>query len=443
MMTDVNAIEVEDLTKRQFYRRLSYRLQIRGRRIIRFLRPQWSWQDHYCADDYRRDQALSLSQRPSLALLFMSFLRLGATSFGGPALIAYIRRMAVDQKSWLDDETFRAGVALCQAIPGASAMQMAAYVGLRTRGVAGAAVTYIGFGLPAFLMIMLLSALYYQTHNLSIAISLFSGLQAIIVAIVAYAALSFGKSYLKLWRDFGIAAFAASMFILGISPFIVILLAACIGLIIYKGLPVQLKTIAQMETPQTIVPLILISSAAAIGFVLLYMLQRNLFDLAALMFRIDLFAFGGGFASLPLMLNEVVDVRSWMDFRTFMSGIALGQITPGPIVITAAFVGYIMYGPIGGIVATLGIFLPSFLMVIGTVPYYDRLSGSPRFNRAVNGILCSFVGLLASVAFHFASNMQWNFPHATMAVIAFVALLFKVDILLVVLIGAVISVFVL
>ncbi|MHB8119520.1 MAG: chromate efflux transporter [Methanothrix sp.] len=389
------------------------------------------------------EMVMSPSQLPSLSMLFVSFLRLGATSFGGPAMIAYIHRMAVEQKSWLDDETFRAGVALCQVIPGASAMQMAAYVGLRTRGIAGAAVTYIGFGLPAFLMITLLSALYEQTHNLPIAVSLFSGLQAIIVAIVAYAALSFGKSYLKLRRDFAFAAFAAGMLIFGISPFIVIILATCMGLIIHKDQPIKPRPASSLKTPQTIVPLMLISSAAAIGFVLLYMLQRNLFDLAALMFRIDLFAFGGGFASLPLMLNEVVDVRSWMDDQTFMSGIALGQITPGPIVITAAFVGYIMYGPIGAIVATLGIFLPSFLMVIGTVPYYDRLSGSPRFNRAVNGILCSFVGLLASVAFHFASNMQWNFPHATMAVAAFIALLFKVDILGVILIGALISVFVL
>jgi chromate transporter len=383
------------------------------------------------------------SQNPSLSLLFISFLRLGLTSFGGPAMIAYIRRMAVEQKNWLDNETFRAGVALCQAIPGASAMQMAAYVGLRTRGVAGAAVTYIGFGLPAFLMIMLLSAIYKQTHNLSIAVSLFSGLQAIIVAIVANATVSFGKSYLKLWRDFAIAAFAAGMFIFGISPFIVIILAACMGLIIYKDQPIQPRPASLKKTPQTIVPLMLILSAAAIGFVMLYMLQRNLFDLAASMFRIDLFAFGGGFASLPLMLNEVVDVRSWMDYQTFMSGIALGQITPGPIVITAAFVGYIVYGPIGGIVATLGIFLPSFLMLIGTVPYYDRLGDSLRFNWAVNGILCSFVGLLGSVAFHFASNMPGDLAHAIMAVAALIALLLGVDILWVILIGAVISVFVL
>jgi chromate transporter len=377
-----------------------------------------------------------------MALLFTSFLRLGATSFGGPAMIAYIRRMAVEQKGWLDDETFRSGLALCQTIPGASAMQMAAYVGLRSGGIARAAVTYIGFGLPAFLIMMLLSALYVRTHNLPAVVSLFSGLQAIIVAIVANAALSFGKSYLKLRRDFAVAALAAGMFFFGLSPFLVIILAACIGLTIYRDQPFQPRPISPMETPQTTTSLIFILSAAAIGFFMLYMLQRNLSDLAALMFRIDLFAFGGGLASLPLMLHEVVDVRSWMDYQTFMNGIALGQITPGPIVITATFVGYMMYGPIGGIIATLGIFLPSFLLVIGAVPFYDRLSGSPGFNRAVNGILCSFVGLLTSVAFHFASNMQWNFPHAAMAIVAFVALLFNVDILLVVLMGAIISVFI-
>ncbi|MDD1751980.1 MAG: chromate efflux transporter [Methanotrichaceae archaeon] len=386
---------------------------------------------------------MSSAERPSMIILFVSFLRLGVTSFGGPAMIAYIHRMAVEQKKWLDDEGFRAGVALCQAIPGAAAMQVAAYVGLRSRGVTGAAVTFIGFGLPAFLIMMLLSSLYVQTLNLPVVISLFSGLQAIIVAIVANAAIFFGKSYLKLKRDFIIVAFAAFLFILGVSPFLVILLAAFIGLIIYNDQPFRPSQAVQRQAPRTIMPLILILSATAIGFITLFMLQRNLFNLAALMFKIDLFAFGGGFASLPLMLNEVVEIRSWMDYQTFMNGIALGQITPGPIVITATFIGYLVYGPIGSIVATLGIFLPSFLMVIGTVPYYDQLNCSPKFNRAINGILCSFVGLLASVVIHFASNIPWDLSLVTMAIAAFIALLFNVDILWVVLIGAVISVLVL
>ena len=378
-------------------------------------------------------------QRPTLSRLFSSFLRLGLTSFGGPAMIAYIRKMAVDQMGWLDDETFRSGVGLCQVIPGATAMQMAAFVGLKARGVAGAAVTFIGFGLPAFLMMMLLSALYRSAYSLPVVSSFFGGLAAIIVAIVANAALSFARSYLQHWVDLGIAALAAGMLITGISPFMVIILAACLGLWLSRGEPIPSGQAYPEREPRAAYYLLIISSAAAICFVMLYALDRSLFQLAATMFRIDLFAFGGGLASLPLMLDEVVHVRSWLDYQTFMSGIALGQVTPGPIVITAAFVGYLVRGPVGGIVATLAIFLPSFLMLIAAVPYYDRLSRSARFNRAVHGILCSFVGLLASVAYSFAHHMPGDPAHVIMAALAFVALYSGIDILWVILAGAVVS----
>ena len=159
------------------------------------------------------------------------------------------------------------------------------------------------------------------------------------------------------------------------------------------------------------------------------------------MFRIDLFAFGGGFASVPLMFHEFVEVRAWMDGQMFLNGIALGQITPGPIVITATFVGYMVYGSIGAIVATVGVFLPSFLIVIGVVPYFDRLRNSLYFTRAIRAILCSFVGLLLSVTFRFASNISWDIPRVLLTAAAFLALLFKVEIIWIVLVGSVISVF--
>ena len=162
----------------------------------------------------------------SLFSLFFSFLRLGITAFGGPAMVAYIRRMAVEDKGWLDDTTFRDGVALCQAIPGATAMQTSAYVGLRKRGVAGAAASFIGFGLPAFLLMMALSALYTRTHTLPPVVSAFNGLRAIIVAIVANATVSFAGSSLKNWRDVAVAALAAILFGFRVSPILVILLAA-------------------------------------------------------------------------------------------------------------------------------------------------------------------------------------------------------------------------
>jgi chromate transporter len=384
---------------------------------------------------------MSPNPRPSITQLFASFLRLGSTAFGGPSMIAYIRQMAVDKKRWLDGETFSDGVAFCQMIPGATAMQTAAYVGLKTQGITGAGASFIGFGLPAFLFMMALAALYTNNHNLPVVISAFSGLQAIIVAIIANATLAFGKNTLKDWKAFVIAGIAAVLFGLSVNPILVIILAAVIGLAFIsprQSNPNHPASIAQNSTYAK--PLLLVLLAFAIGFLLLFIFSRTLFNLAILMFRIDLFAFGGGFASVPLMFHEIVEVRHWIDSQTFMNGIVLGQVTPGPIVITATFVGYLLGGLFGGVIATIGIFLPSFMLVAALSPYFDRLRTSPSFNKAVGGVLCSFVGLLLTVTIRFAFNVHWDLSHLLLASGALIALLLKVDILWVVVVGTIISV---
>ena len=158
------------------------------------------------------------------------------------------------------------------------------------------------------------------------------------------------------------------------------------------------------------------------------------------MLRIDLFAFGGGFASVPIMFNEVVNLHSWMDSRTFLNGIALGQITPGPIVITATFIGYLLYGLIGSIIATTSVFLPSFLIVVGVAPYFNKLLSLPYFNKAIIGVLSSFVGLLLSVTLLFALTIPWDLFRIVIALSAFVALFLKVEIYWVVIAGIIVSI---
>jgi len=123
-----------------------------------------------------------------------------------------------------------------------------------------------------------------------------------------------------------------------------------------------------------------------------------------------------------------------------LNGIVLGQVTPGPIVITATFAGYWLHGLLGAVIATVSVFLPSFMLVIGLTPCFDRLRASPYFNKATGGVLCSFVGLLLTVTVRFAGNVHWDLPRAILAVGAFVALLLKVDILWVVIAGTVLSV---
>jgi len=379
---------------------------------------------------------------PAISRLFLSFFRLGLTAFGGPAMIAYMRRMAVEKKHWLDQETFKDGVGLCQVIPGATAMQAAAYVGLKARGAMGAAAAFVGFGLPAFLFMMVLSALYSRYQDLPAAVSLFTGLQAIIVGIVANAAVSFGGNALKGWRDILIAGTAAALFAFHVSPILVIILASLAGLLITSAGQknpgkAAIPSLCQSGTKNSIG---LLLAGVAGFFLLLFFVERRYFNLALLMAKIDLFAFGGGFASIPLMLHEFIDVRGWIDARTFMNGIVLGQVTPGPIVITATFVGYLLYGIPGGAIATVGIFLPSFLILVGITPYFERLRSSPYFNRAIHGILCSFVGLLLRVVGSFAADVQWNVPHLLLFAATFTVLYLKVDILWVFLGGTVIAV---
>jgi chromate transporter len=378
------------------------------------------------------------SQKPTLTSIFLAFFRLGITAFGGPAMVSYIRKMAVGQKKWLEGAVFDDGIALCQAIPGATAMQVTAYTGLRIRGAAGALAAFVGFGLPAFFLMTVLSALYVSTSTLPPMKALFLALQAIVVAMVAFATVSFGRTSLKRWIHVFIAGTAAALFIAGVNPIFVIILAALLGILLLPG------SGTEQEIPATTMPLpekpfLLLLTGTGAFFGLLFIFNPDLFDLAATMAKIDLFAFGGGFSALPLMLHEVVDVHQWLDSTTFINGLALGQVTPGPIVITATFVGFLTYGFWGGVVATIAIFTPSFLFVVGTVPYYDRLRSSRLYQKLFKGILFSFVGLLLSVTIKLALAVPWSGFPALLAAGAFVSLLLGAEILWVVIAGMIIA----
>ena len=364
---------------------------------------------------------------------------MGVTAFGGPAMIAYIRKRVVGEKKWLDPESFQEGVALCQAIPGATAMQMAAYVGLRLLGVRGAVATFVGFGLPALLLMSALSAAYARTHELPAVVSIFSGLQAVIVAVVANATVSFGRTSLKNWKDLIIALIAAGLFGLMVNPAFIIASSALLGMLLNTGPAAGRSGAHTGPMKPTTLSFLIVLLAFGAGLAVLFALKQEVFQLAIILAKIDVLAFGGGFGSVPLMFHEIVEARGWMDAPTLLNGIVLGQFTPGPIVITATFVGYLLYGIPGGLVATFSIFTPSFLMLIGVAPWFDRLRSSPWFTRATNGILSSFVGLLFTVTLRFAWNVHWDWAHLVLGAAALAALLCKVDLLWVVLAGTAIS----
>jgi chromate transporter len=262
-----------------------------------------------------------------------------------------------------------------------------------------------------------------------------------VVAIIANATYSFGKDIFRKVREILIALMSAALLWLGVSPFIVIIGAALTGIALFMDTrstvsPTHAGKRIQTEFKQVT----LLSFVFLAGLAGLYVINTKLFNLAAIMLKIDLFAFGGGFGSVPLMLHEIVDIRKWIDSKTFMDGIALGQVTPGPIVITATFVGYLMYGFYGAIMATVAVFTPSFLILVSVTPFFDRLKASRHFVRATKAILASFVGLLFYAALKFGTAVPWDVVRLLLALGALTALIRKIDILYVVLAGAVISV---
>jgi chromate transporter len=248
---------------------------------------------------------------------------------------------------------------------------------------------------------------------------------------------------MKSYRELILAALSAALFWSGISPFLVIAGAALTGVVLFRDAEPESPSSSRREKNglmvKTMVLLVLILLA---GLAALYGANRDLFNLATMMLRIDLFAFGGGFGSLPLMLHEIVNVRGWMDHRTIMDGVALGQVTPGPIIITATFVGYLMYGFAGAVVGTAAIFTPSFLILVAVTPLFDRLKTSVYFLKATKGILASFVGLLFFVTVKFLLSVPWNSIRVLVGLAALTALMKKVDVLYVVLVGAVLSIIV-
>jgi chromate transporter len=379
---------------------------------------------------------------PSVAGLFLAFLKLGITCFGGPAMVAYIKEM-VHKKQWLDEDTMNDGIVLSQSLPGVIAMDTAAYVGLRLRGIPGALAAYVGFTLPAFLLMLALTVSYVAARNVPGVMSLMTGLQVLVVAIVANATYSFGKSVTREARNLTLAGLCGALLVAGISPFLVIIGAGLVGTVLFRKTPAPAGSVIDRDGgPAMLKKVGLLALLPLAGMVCLFLLDRRLFGLALLMMKINVFAFGGGYTALPLMLHEVVSVHGWMTQHTLMDGIALGQVTPGPISITATFIGYVLFSLPGALIATVAIYTPCFLLLLAVVPYFDRLKSSAAFARASRGIAASFVGLLLFATVKFGSAVSWDTFKLVLVGAALLALLRKVDILYVVLAGAVVSVLV-
>ena len=380
-----------------------------------------------------------------LSLLFTRFLKLGATAYGGPAMSGQIKEVVVSDDGWINEPEFFQGIALCQLIPGATNVQLVTYIGYRLRGIWGALLSAVAFTLPAFIFMVILSAIYFKTQNLWFIEALFKGLGAIVVAIVLNACITLGRSILRDWKVALISFLSFFAFFFRWNVILIFILAAGAALLLHpKGSKLkppfhkELNVTTKKRKDYLMIGLLII--LVYLGLVLCYVINPQLANLSLTLSKIGAFAFGGGFTMIPLIQYEVVDHFQWLTTKEFLDGIALGQVTPGPIMITATFIGYKLSGLLGALIATVGIFSSSFFILILLIPHYDRLSRIEIIKTMEQGILGSFIGMLGLVLYNFGRAAFVDIPSIIFAGAAFFALLKKIDLPYILLSGTVLSI---
>ena len=385
---------------------------------------------------------------PPLRSLFLKIFKLGTTAYGGPAMISQIRETAVKRYGWVKEEEFMRGVALCQLIPGATMVQIVTYVGYRVRGIWGALTAAVAFVLPAFIALLFLSAVYFRYHSLWLIQALFKGLGAIVVAIILNACITFGRSVLKDWKVVLIAALSFVAFFFQWNFVLIFLFAAVAGLLLRPKTPLPKAAAsgaAAGGAPLEVMKkeyLVIVSLAALIcvALTLSYLVDPRITSLSLNLSKIGALAFGGGFTAIPLIQYEMVDRYQWLTTKEFVDGIALGQVTPGPILITATFVGYKVASFLGAFMATLGVFFPSFFILVLLIPYHDRLRGVEKVRMMEQGVLGSFIGMLALVLYNFGKTSLVDIPRILMAITAFFVIYRKISLPYILLAGGAISI---
>jgi chromate transporter len=381
----------------------------------------------------------------SLRFLFIRMLKLGATAYGGPAMIGQIKEAAVNRYQWVKEGEFMRGVALCQLIPGATMVQIVTYVGYRVRGILGALTAAVAFVLPAFIALLALSAIYFRYHRLWFVEALFKGLGAIVVAIILNACITFGRSVLKDWKVVLIAVLSFFAFFFQWNFVLIFVFAAVAGLLLRLKKP-QTKAAAPGKASLQVVKgkeylvVALLAAFICLALALSYLVDPKITTLSLNLSKIGALAFGGGFPAIPLIQYEMVDRFQWLSTKEFLDGIALGQVTPGPILITATFIGYKVSNVLGATMATLGIFFPSFFILVLLIPYHDRLKGVEKVQMMEQGILGSFIGMLALVLYNFGRTSLVDVPRILIAAAAFFAIYKKIGLPYILLTGGILSI---
>ena len=404
---------------------------------------------------FARTRIERISRTATLGGLFLSFLKIGTVGFGGGvAVLAQIRTLTVRKRRWLTDSDFAEAVALAQSLPGTSAGNSVTYIGLRLRGWRGAAVAMSGFILPSMVIMIGLAIIYKYLRAFADTQRFFHGLNGAVVALILVTAWRMGTNILTKrwqWVVTVLAFLAVALFEATVLE--VVFAAGLIGIYIDSFGEKQLQRWRSLRTivarrrmrartrlarqrrtrrgeflrryvmrdvdepqaglvdaedsdqPRTAASgdereeSTILRSVGALALAMpLFLKLGLLITLASMFLRMGSVTFGGGLVMLPLMESEVVNTHHWLTHQEFADAAALGQITPGPVLITATFVGYRVAGTLGALVATLSVFLPAFLMTIAAGSSLRRFRNNDQVQAFLRGVSPAVVGLLLAAA---------------------------------------------
>jgi chromate transporter len=318
----------------------------------------------------------------SLAQFALYFLKLGCIGFGGPiALVGYMQKDLVEERKWITQEDYLKGLAFSQLAPGPLAAQLGIYLGFVRAGWTGATIVAVAFILPSLVMVLGISKAYVSFGGTRFIAALFYGIGAAVIAIIARSATKLVKTVIKkdklLWAIF--LVLAVSTAITEREVVWIFLTAGVIVMISRTGVPVWKRrdAISGCWIPATA------AMSGTTGSLLLFFLKASLF------------VFGSGLAIIPFLHGGVVQEHHWLTEAQFLDAVAVAMITPGPVVITVAFIGYLVNGILGAFAAAIGVFLPVYLFVVLLAPVYKQFSDNVQVRAFVQGVTAAATGAIA------------------------------------------------
>jgi chromate transporter len=366
-----------------------------------------------------KDIELEVSTRPIRVGDFArSLLKVGLIGFGGGiGMLALLRHECVQRKKYITDDDLCTGVAIGQMLPGPFIPNYCEYIGYHLFGVRGSIVGAIALLTPSFLLMCILSYLYMMYQTLPGVTQVFHGIGAVITAIVLWASYDMGKVLIKDSKGVIIFVCACALFLLKFDPILTVLICGVFRIVLDR-MPAHHSMLLA-------VPLFVFD-------------WRTAAELAWVFLKIGAIIFGGGYGAIPFIKNDVCTVYGWLTPREFIDGFALGQMTPGPVAITATFVGFKVMGLPGALIASICIFLPSLIMLLILVRVYQRIRTNKYVLSFFSGITSAVVAILLTTGILFVSLNWLSIPYGIFGAAVLIIMLFKrIEPALLILAGAV------